>query len=105
MVANEPTLGARGDRIRVTLDLRRSDDPALFEALASLSKGRRRIARLRMLAHDGLLASEVMASGVGTRFAPGAPKAADDAALEERTDLAPLDAQVTIGIFSAPLSR
>lgn len=89
----------------MTLDLRRSDDPVLFEALASLPKGRRRIARLRVLAHDGLLAPEVMASGVSTRFASSAPKEADDAALEERTDLAPLDAQVTIGIFSAPLAR
>ena len=95
----------QGDRIRVTLDLRRSDDPALFEALASLPKGRRRIARLRVLAHDGLLAPEAMAYGVSTRLASSAAKAADDAAFEERADLAPLDAQVTIGIFSAPLSR
>ncbi|WP_431261883.1 hypothetical protein ACQ859_16635 [Roseateles chitinivorans] len=44
-------------RVRVTLELSRSDDPLLFDALAGLPKGRRRVARLRTLAHDGLLAT------------------------------------------------
>ena len=44
-------------RVRVTLEFSRSDDPLLFDALAGLPKGRRRVARLRTLAHDGLLAA------------------------------------------------
>ena len=42
--------GDDGVRIRVTLELSRSDDPLLFDALVSLKKGRRRVARLRTLA-------------------------------------------------------
>lgn len=45
-------------RLRVTLELNRSDDPMLFDALIVLGKGRRRVARLRTLAHDGLMMTQ-----------------------------------------------
>ena len=93
------------NRIRVTLDLRRSDDPALFEALASLPKGRRRLARLRVLAHDGLIAPEVVTSGMSTRSASVTEPLPADIAPQERADLAELDAQVTSGVFSTPLPQ
>jgi hypothetical protein len=100
-VSDEPVQVPGVDRIRVTLDLRRSDDPGLFEALASLPKGRRRIARLRVLAHDGLLASEVLTASAKAISPADLP----NPFLEERADLAPLSAMVTQGVFDSPITQ
>lgn len=100
---SDETRGSQPLRIRVTLELSRSDDPLLFDALVQLKKGRRRVARLRTLAHDGLLASQLQPSG------PAAPAAAqtgpslgseDDG---EHADLAAVDPSVTAGLFDVPL--
>ena len=61
---SDETRRSQALRIRVTLELSRSDDPLLFDALVQLKKGRRRVARLRTLAHDGLLASQLKLSPV-----------------------------------------
>lgn len=106
------------ERLRVTLELSRSDDPELFAALAALDKGRRRVARLRTLAHDGLVAG--MARAAGAVGGPGmtGPGASDDAPRdvdtgdaanqvipgpgEEQSVLAPLAPAVTGAIFELP---
>lgn len=51
------------DLIKLTIEFRRGDDPPLFDELSAIPKGRRRIARLRTLAHDGLIAHAALASG------------------------------------------
>lgn len=46
---------AKTSTIRLVFSLERSEDPRLFDDLASMRKGVKRAARLRLLAHDGLL--------------------------------------------------
>ena len=46
---SDETRRSQALRIRVTLELSRSDDPLLFDALVQLKKGRRRVPRLRTL--------------------------------------------------------
>ncbi|MBH2010244.1 MAG: hypothetical protein I8H71_11135 [Xanthomonadaceae bacterium] len=94
-----------GDRIRVTLDLRRSDDPALFDALAALAKGRRRIARLRMLAHDGLVASSVFSSARTVEKIEEASMSDENLQDPEQEDLETLATEVTSAIFAPPISE
>lgn len=102
MSRSEPARFSGGDRIRVTLDLRQSDDPALFDALAALAKGRRRIARLRMLAHDGLVASSVFSSARNVEEIGEASMSGGNLQDPEHEELAPLAAEVTSGIFATP---
>ena len=87
----------RGDRIRVTLDVCRSDDPLLYDTLAALAKGRRRVARLRTLAHDGLAANLglVAVASVGVAAAETDPV--------ERGELAAVPPAVTRALFEPPL--
>ncbi len=97
--------GPEALRIRVTLELSRSDDPLLFDALVQLKKGRRRVGRLRVLAHDGLLAAQHQPPS----FTPAGPgqgalaDAIDDSG--EQAKLAPLDPRVTAGLFDVPLQE
>lgn len=91
-------------RIRITLELSRSDDPLLFDALVALKKGRRRVARLRTLAHDGLMAARLPAASPSD----GAKGPSDSDPLEpdgEHDELAPLDPRVTGGLFDVPLAE
>lgn len=103
MSRSEPTRFSGGDCIRVTLELRQSDDPALFDALAALAKGRRRIARLRMLAHDGLLAGSVFPSARNVEQIGEASVSDGNLPDPEQEELAPLAAEVTSGIFATPV--
>lgn len=84
-------------RIRVTLDLCRSDDPLLYDALAALAKGRRRVARLRTLAHDGLAAS------AGLVAVPSVGVAAPENDPVEQGELASVPPTVTRALFEPPL--
>jgi len=95
--------GAQALRIRVTLELSRSDDPLLFDALLQLKKGRRRVARLRTLAHDGLLVALPVPSAPAVQTPVQAGTDLDSEGGGERTDLAALDPGVTAGLFDAPL--
>lgn len=102
---SDDAAGLTGQRIRVTLEFSRSDDPLLFDALVQLKKGRRRVARLRTLAHDGLLAA-VTKPGTPSHIAaerPGIPWDLVDTG--ERSGLAVLDSKLTAGIFDAPLDE
>lgn len=102
MDSDEAT-GARVLRLRVTLELSRSDDPLLFDALAQLKKGRRRVARLRTLAHDGLLAAQPEPPAPVVQAPAQAGADLDNEGRGERTNLAALDPSVTAGLFDAPL--
>ena len=96
--------GPEALRIRVTLELSRSDDPLLFDELVQLKKGRRRVGRLRVLAHDGLLAAQHQPPG----FTPAGPEGALVDAIDDRgeqAELAPLDPRVTASLFDAPLQE
>jgi hypothetical protein len=42
--------------IRLFLELDRNDDPRLYDDLLRFKKGPKRVSRVRLLAHDGLLA-------------------------------------------------
>lgn len=85
------------ERIRVTLDVCRSDDPLLYDALASLAKGRRRVARLRTLAHDGLVRN------LGLVAVASADLAAAEKDPVERSELAAVPPAVTRALFEPPL--
>lgn len=100
----DPLLKAVRSNLRVTLEFSRSDDPMLFDELSRLPKGRRRVARLRTLAHDGLLASQLSAQPL-SGAATGAPRTAipDSAAVHVEDDVLPaLDVRVTSAIFEEP---
>ncbi|AEF88856.1 hypothetical protein DelCs14_1836 [Delftia sp. Cs1-4] len=96
--------GPQAMRLRVTLELSRSDDPLLFDALVQLKKGRRRVARLRTLAHDGLLAAIPQPSAAQAQ-GPAKSVPVDIEHGGERTDLAALDPRVTAGLFDVPLEE
>lgn len=99
----DPSDGVDGERIRVTLELSRSDDPLLFDALVSLKKGRRRVARLRTLAHDGLLAAKSLAAGAPAEPGQVPPQQPGDELDGERRELAVFDPSVTGGVFGPPV--
>lgn len=44
--------------IRISFELERDDNPTLFDDLARFPKGSRRVNRLRMLLHEGLLSEQ-----------------------------------------------
>lgn len=107
------TCDAAQNHLRVTLALSRSDDPLLFDALAALDKGRRRVARLRTLAHDGLLAGIAAASSVRSATSGGTGQSATGPTQEEgrgpqatpyheHEELAALSEEVTRAIFDPP---
>lgn len=56
--------------IRLLLELDRNDDPRLYDDLMRFNKGPKRVSRLRLLAHDGLLAQVADARDAGTRHPP-----------------------------------
>jgi hypothetical protein len=85
------------ERIRVTLEVCRSDDPLLYDALAALAKGRRRVARLRTLAHDGLATN----LGLVAMVSVGVAAAEKDPV--ERGELAAVPPAVTRALFEPPL--
>ncbi|RZI56900.1 MAG: hypothetical protein EOP37_22490 [Rubrivivax sp.] len=102
-------------RLRVTLEFRRSDDPQLFDALTALPKGRRRVARLRTLAHDGLrgAAAQAHAADLVVDACGGEPSLRTSTlALEQgvrpgKEHHSPgwPDASVTAGVFDDPLTE
>lgn len=68
--------------IRINLQLQRADNPRLYDELASLPKGPRRVSRLRTLAYAGLLTQ-------GATLAPAtmaSPVPMDDAGAAEAVD-------------------
>jgi len=97
--------GGGGVRIRVTLELSRSDDPLLFDALVSLKKGRRRVARLRTLAHDGLLAAKSLSAAAPAHQGQAPPQHPGDDLDGEQRELADLDPRVTGGVFGPPVDE
>lgn len=57
---------ARRETLRLVVSLERNEDPRLYDDLVAMRKGVKRAARLRLLAHDGLM----LQSGIGMP-APG----------------------------------
>lgn len=51
--------------IRLVFELSRVDYPRLYDDLVQFHKGTKRINRLRLLAHDGLLVQSGLFNGVG----------------------------------------
>jgi hypothetical protein len=123
---SDPATQRSVERIRITLEFSRSDDPRLFQALAALPKGRRRVALLRTLAHDGLAQAQttrradvpgrdpdgsgLMAgygldsereTGGGGRDDVAAPRQGNSLVVEnvEQPELATLAPEITAGIF------
>jgi hypothetical protein len=95
--SNDGPPPGKAERIRVTLDVCRSDDPLLYDALAALAKGRRRVARLRTLAHDGL------ATNLGLVAVASVGVAAAERDAVERDELAAVPCSVTRALFEPPL--
>lgn len=55
--------GAKGGKpatLRLVFSLDRAEDPRLYDDLLAMRKGVKRTARLRLLAHDGLLLQQGM---------------------------------------------
>ena len=57
------TKGAKPATLRLVFSLDRAEDPRLFDDLLAMRKGVKRTARLRLLAHDGLLLQQGMRIG------------------------------------------
>ena len=53
--------------LRLVFSLDRDEDPRLYDDLVAMRKGVKRTARLRLLAHDGLLLQQ----GIAATFAAG----------------------------------
>jgi hypothetical protein len=104
MGSSETANASSAEHIRVTLDLRRSDDPVLFDALALLPKGRRRIARLRVLAHDGLAGAESCSSRQVIEKTPVAGVLGCGASQREMPVLEALEEATTSAVFESPLA-
>jgi hypothetical protein len=51
--------------IRLVFELARPDNPRLYDDLIQFHKGAKRVNRLRLLAHDGLLAQNGVFGGIG----------------------------------------
>lgn len=55
--------GGRTATLRLVFSLERSEDPRLYDDLIAMRKGVKRTARLRLLAHDGLLLQQGIRGG------------------------------------------
>ena len=62
---------AKSAALRLVFSLDRDEDPRLFDDLVAMRKGVKRTARLRLLAHDGLLLQQGMVAQVATGQKPG----------------------------------
>lgn len=92
MTAN---LSKEGVPIRLVFELTRADHPRLYDDLIRFPKGTKRINRLRVLAHDGLLVQ--VGQLVAVSSAPQLHTAISDAE-EGRGD-------ITNGLFSPSLAE
>ncbi len=69
------------ETIRLMFELDREDDPKLYDDLIRFKKGTKRINRLRLLAHEGVLGQSIPAAlSVQAAPAPGGNGAADSEA-------------------------
>ena len=66
--------------IRMRFELERGDNPPLFDELMKFAKGTKRLNRLRILAHEGLLAQRewITPTGRSERRRDGVPHTAPD---------------------------
>ncbi len=89
------------ESIRLLFELDREDDPRLYDDLIRFKKGTKRINRLRLLAHEGVIGQLVSAGG-GV-----APPSLPVQAVVGPTDIAqsPLDAPGTADVFGAPITE
>ena len=87
--------GAKGGKaatLRLVFSLDRAEDPRLYDDLLAMRKGVKRTARLRLLAHDGLLLQQ------GMRIGDAESRGMDRAI---RADAAPI-ATLTNQVFGPP---
>lgn len=54
----------RPETIRLMFEMTRDDNPRLFDDLIRFNKGPKRVNRLRILAHEGLMAQQCLAGAV-----------------------------------------
>lgn len=54
----------RPETIRLMFEMTRDDNPRLFDDLIRFNKGPKRVNRLRILAHEGLMAQQWMAGAI-----------------------------------------
>lgn len=59
-----PTRVGKPVALRLVFSLDRDEDPRLYDDLVAMRKGIKRTARLRLLAHDGLLLQQGMVATV-----------------------------------------
>lgn len=68
--------GGRSATLRLVFSLERAEDPRLYDDLLGMRKGVKRAARLRLLAHDGLLLQQgIRGIDAGHRECEGADRA------------------------------
>lgn len=65
--------------VRLFFEMTRDDNPRLYDDLVRFNKGTKRVNRLRLLAHEGLMAQQWLAvhGGVGPTTRPGATESAN----------------------------
>lgn len=90
---------AKQEPIRLLFELDREDDPRLYDDLIRFNKGTKRINRLRLLAHEGVVGQ--FAPDVGKAMVPSLPELTvpDDVALPSA-----LHAPSTADVFAQPIT-
>jgi hypothetical protein len=83
--------------VRLLFEMTRDDNPRLYDDLIRFNKGKKRVNRLRFLAHEGLLAQTwALVPGVGgSHLSPARP-------LQAPTGVDPASARHTNHAFSMP---
>ena len=66
---NDEALADEGP-LRMQFELSRNDDPSLYDDLVRFKKGTKRINRLRLLAHEGMVAQMVAQGTTAARSGP-----------------------------------
>ena len=79
--------------LRMSLELARDEDSALYDELAALPKGRKRLNRLRTLAHIGLRLSGAPAAASTTLPPPVQPPEHNTRSAALADLLSPIDEQ------------
>ena len=60
-----PKTRPNDEPVRLLFEMTRDDNPRLYDDLIRFNKGTKRVNRLRLLAHEGLLAQHWMVAPVG----------------------------------------
>lgn len=88
--------------LKMYIELDRADDPCLYDDLARCKKGPKRVARFRLLAHDGAISQWQFENGVGI---PGGTTAVSSAVKDEPAVASGIEMALASDVFGDPISE